>query len=297
MSLSDLQQRIDAVPWYHEFSFPNGLRATPTGPDLAEHREFWQFIEVQLDRIDMEGKTVLDIGCWDGFWSFYAERRGAKHVLATDDRTQNWAGSAGLLLARELLNSKIETRLDVSIYDLSGLGRFDVILCMGVWYHLVDAFHAFAQVRQCCHRDSIVVFEGDILYGWPPQMMHYDLSDLRKSAFLPGIGALRQMWNATYFEVVSEKSLIETRKSAAVVAHDASQKAAAPASRRGWFPGKWKRNRESVEQEPSAVANLPPLWSDRLVAVCRPVWLANNPLHFYRPPFGLHAFDDRFRGG
>ena len=246
----------------------------------------------------MQGKTVLDIGCWDGFWSFYAERRGAKHVLATDDRTQNWAGSAGLMLARELLGSKVETRLDVSIYDLSGLGQFDVILCMGIWYHLVDAFHAFAQVRQCCHRDSIVVFEGDILYGWPPQMTHYDLPDPGKSIFLPGIGALRQMWNATYFEVVSEKSLIETRQAAAAMAHGASQNTVPPAGRRrGWSFSKWKRGQESVKPVPSVAANLPPIASDRLLAVCRPVWLASNPLHYYRPPFGLHVFDDRFRDG
>ena len=35
------------------------------------------------------------MGCWDGYWSFYAEQRGAARVLATDDASQNWAGSAG----------------------------------------------------------------------------------------------------------------------------------------------------------------------------------------------------------
>ena len=46
------------------------------------HRKLWRFIEAQLDLLDFRGKTVLDIGCWDGYWSFYAERRGAREVVA-----------------------------------------------------------------------------------------------------------------------------------------------------------------------------------------------------------------------
>ena len=73
------------------FEFPNGLVArSNTAEDIGSHRRIWSFIEKELDKIDFAGKTVLDLGCWDGYWSFYAERRGAKHVLATDDRTQNW---------------------------------------------------------------------------------------------------------------------------------------------------------------------------------------------------------------
>src|SRR5438270_1431121 len=153
MNTSELQRRIDEIRWYHEFSFPNGLRASPRTPDLTPHRGLWRFIEGQLDRLDFQDKTVLDIGCWDGYWSFYAERRGARLVLATDDKSQNWAGRAGLMLARELLDSKVEPHLDVSIYDLSRFGQFDIILCLGLWYQLVDPFDAIAQVRHRCHRD------------------------------------------------------------------------------------------------------------------------------------------------
>src|SRR5262245_8908971 len=92
----ELQARIDAINWYHEFDFVDGLLATAKTPDVAFHRKLWAFIRATLDTIDFAGKTVLDIGCWDGYWSFYAERRGAVHVLATDDARQNWAGDTGL---------------------------------------------------------------------------------------------------------------------------------------------------------------------------------------------------------
>ena len=74
--------------------------------------------EAELDKIDFRDKTVLDIGCWDGFWSFYAEQRGAKRVLATDDSAQNWAGEAGFFLAKELLKSTVECNLRLSVYEL-----------------------------------------------------------------------------------------------------------------------------------------------------------------------------------
>ena len=119
----DLQARIDAIEWYHEFDFGNGLVARSNQLDTDHHRALWDFIETRLDRIDFTGKSVLDIGCWDGYWSFYAERRGAREVLAADDETQNWGGPAGLMLARELFGSSIEVNTKLSVYDLGSLGR------------------------------------------------------------------------------------------------------------------------------------------------------------------------------
>ena len=64
----------------------------------------------ELDKVDFASKNMLDIGCWDGYWSFYAEQRGAARVLASDDKTQNWSGNIGLELARELMGSAIDIR-------------------------------------------------------------------------------------------------------------------------------------------------------------------------------------------
>jgi tRNA (mo5U34)-methyltransferase len=93
---------------------------------------------------------VLDIGCWDGYWSFHAERQGAASVLAADDVTQNWATGEGLRLAKRLLSSRVEIKQDQSVYELAQLGRtFEVILCLGVYYHLLDPFYALTQIRHC----------------------------------------------------------------------------------------------------------------------------------------------------
>jgi tRNA (mo5U34)-methyltransferase len=264
---SDTQRRIDEIAWYHEFDFPNGLVARSRTADIELHRTIWSFITAQLDKIDFRGKTVLDLGCWDGYWSFYAERRGAKSVLATDDRSQNWAGSGGVLLAKELLGSSIDVQLDVSVYDLVRLGRtFDIVLCLGIYYHLVDPFYAFAQVRQCCHAGSIAVFEGDYSRTLANTSIHYDLSEPAMPIFVPSQAALAQMLEASYFQVDAQTPLIP----------------ASPPKKRS----RWRRPKQKT-----AIQGL-----DRVVTVCRTVEGAANALHYYRPPFGLHRYDERWSG-
>ncbi len=274
MSSSDLrmmQARIDAVRWYHEFDFPNGLAARSKNPEAPFHRALWKFIESQLDKIEFKDRSVLDLGCWDGYWSFYSERRGAKSVLASDDCTQNWAASSGLLLAKELFNSSVETKLDVSVYELGRLNQtFDIILCMGIYYHLVDPFYAFAQVRHCCHKDTIVVFEGDVSEGPLPNTYYLDMSPPFISTFVPTHKALDRILQATYFEVLSQAQLANYPpppfKKRLRMARDA-------------VLGKFERR--------CPVLN-------RSLRVCRPIE-CNNLIHDYRPPFGLHRYDDRFR--
>jgi tRNA (mo5U34)-methyltransferase len=203
------QQRIDQVQWYHDLDFPDGLKARTKTPDAESHRALWDWMRSELDKIDFAGKTVLDIGCWDGYWSFYAEQRNASRVLATDDKTQNWAGSSGLELAKELMRSGVETLTDVSIYEAAKLGeRFDIVLCMGVYYHLVDPYHGFGQVRHCSHLASRVVFEGDFAPDWfvqPPQASYFDFGDPSR-CFVPTLPCLRQMLEANYFRIIQEST-------------------------------------------------------------------------------------------
>lgn len=268
---SDTQKRIDEIPWYHEFSFPGGFSATPNTLHLQDHRRIWACIERNLDSIDFAGKTVLDIGCWDGYWSFYAERRGAAHVLATDDASQNWAGSKGLALARELLKSNVETRLDVSIYELDKLSkRFDVILCLGVYYHLVDPFFAFTQVRHVCHENTVVVFEGDITDSLRPNTSYLDFSDPALPTFVPGTGNLDMLLRAAYLEPRSQAYLDNTME-----------------------PLRWRqRLKFSIELMKGKYGRLPHRMN-RAVTVCTP-FKGVNEMHAYKPPFGLHVYDDRF---
>ncbi len=260
---ADLQAAIDQVQWYHEFDFGGGLKARSRIPGVKPHRRLWKFIERQLDRIDFHGKTVLDIGCWDGYWSFHAERRGAKSVYATDDRSQNWSDGNGLLLAKQLLNSRIETNQNLSIYELGSLHRaFDIIMCFGVYYHLHDPLYALAQVRHCCHSKSIVLFEGDVGIRLKKTEVRYLLSGERGDpVFLPSPQVMEDFLTAAYFQVRSRSYLDSCWKLKALARSLAGKRN--PSCTRGFF-------------------------------VCE-AFEGVNPLHIYRPPFGLEAYDERFR--
>jgi tRNA (mo5U34)-methyltransferase len=256
--MSSIQKRIDRIHWYHEFNFGNGLRAEVKTPDADTHRALWRFIEAQLDTIDFAGKTVLDVGCWDGYWSFYAERRGAARVLATDDSSQNWTGSAGLQLAKELLKSSVEYDLELSVYDLAKLDdQFDIILCLGVFYHLIDPFLAFAQIRHRCHNASIVVFEGDVFFGLTDSSDQsaalYGRDVRRAPRFVPDPNTLRFFLNATYFNIASESVL--------------------------------SLSKQTEEGFPKSGVN-------RMLLICKP-FRGFNSCHEYRPPFGLSQYDNR----
>lgn len=280
MGLSQMQSRIDAITWYHEFDFGNDLKARSTMSDAEFHRQVWRFIERNLDAIDFTDKTVLDIGCWDGYWSFYAERRGARSVLATDDHSQNWTASEGVFLAKELLGSSVEVNNKVSVYQLEQLNRkFDIILFLGVYYHLFDPFYALAQIRHCCHRDTIVLIEGVESNYLIPATALFNFSN-HNCEWMPTPEALEQLLSAAYLKVVSIDS-------------DSPKLVGLPGKR-------WRlRLIEQVIRDSRAgviesVRQL--LWftGGRRFMRCVP-FEGKSDLHYYRPPFELHKYDSRFR--
>jgi tRNA (mo5U34)-methyltransferase len=112
---------------YHSIELPDG-RVLPGLQSIAELK---QRIAVFGLPEDLSGKRVLDIGAWDGWFSFEMERRGAE-VVALD-----CVPFDTFLEARGLLGSKVEYRiLDVDEISPAALGTFDIVLFFGVLYHL-----------------------------------------------------------------------------------------------------------------------------------------------------------------
>lgn len=154
-----------------------------------------------LNLPDLSGKTVLDIGAWDGYFSFEAERRGAARVVALDHyawsvdqalqqrRTServargepipSWhedpelwqpealPGRAGFDLARRRLASRVEPVVgDFMTMDLDALGTFDVVLFLGVLYHLQDPLAALRRLAQVTGGVAIVETVCMVVPGW-----------------------------------------------------------------------------------------------------------------------------------
>ena len=156
--------------WYHSID----LRPDVTTPGVANEHAVLPCLGIPDD---LSGMTVLDIGCWDGFFSFECERRGASRVVASD-LWEN-AGRGAFDFAREELDSKIEPA-EVSVYDLDPdkLGRFDLVLFLGVLYHLKHPLLALEKIAACTNPGGLTIVDTVVDYK--------SLFDRPLMAFYPG---------------------------------------------------------------------------------------------------------------
>ncbi len=128
----NLSERIAELgEWFHNLDL-NGVKTAPNHflgdfPNIK-----WRLISPEIPT-NLEGATVLDIGCNGGFYSIEMKRRGAKRVLGidVDDRYLNQARFAAKTLG---LDIEFQKR---SVYSVDEIpGQFDLVLFMGVFYHL-----------------------------------------------------------------------------------------------------------------------------------------------------------------
>jgi tRNA (mo5U34)-methyltransferase len=202
MSRADLQSRVDAVRWYHTIDLGGGV-VTP-GVDDSPVR----LARVQLPP-SLEGKTVLDIGAWDGFFSFECERRGAARVVAADHFSWHgtgWGTKAGFTLAREALGSHVED-IDIDVMDLTPerVGTFDVVLFLGVLYHLRHPFLALERVASVAREYLIVETVVDLVGFRRPAMAFYPGRELNKDPtnwWGPNLPAVKGMLESLGFREV-----------------------------------------------------------------------------------------------
>jgi tRNA (mo5U34)-methyltransferase len=138
-------------PWFHNFDFA-GIQ---TAPDhfLGDYPavKYRRFADA-LPR-DLRGKTVLDIGCNGGFYSIQMKRRGAERVLAIDHDERYLAQAR---FAAEMAGVELELR-KLSVYDIAELReKFDVVLFMGVFYHLRHPLLALDLIREHSVKELLV---------------------------------------------------------------------------------------------------------------------------------------------
>jgi tRNA (mo5U34)-methyltransferase len=146
LSPSQVRELVDSVRyWHHVMQFPHGVAS----PGVYDPRDLFDLLQLP----DLRGKRVLDVGTRDGFFAFECERRGAE-VVAVDYAE---AGLTGFNAAREIYGSRVEY-VQANVYDLDPgrLGTFDVVLFLGVLYHLRHPLLALDRLRPLC-RELLVV--------------------------------------------------------------------------------------------------------------------------------------------
>lgn len=172
MKLDELKAKVAEIPyWYHRIELLSDEGETVVTPG-------WAPIDAALYCVpqDLTGKRVLDIGAWDGYWTWESLKRGAAEVVAIDDfsdtigagidRSDEWKSFD---LCREALgfvrkgeigdwweneNRQRVWRFDQSIYDIDGDrgvgGDFDVVFFFGTIYHLKHPLLALEKIASAC---------------------------------------------------------------------------------------------------------------------------------------------------
>jgi tRNA (mo5U34)-methyltransferase len=182
LTSEQIKAMVAAVPrWFHSIDLGHGIVTPGHKPVSLLNSELRRF---QLP--DLSGKSVLDIGAWDGFFSFACERLGARTVTALDqyvwsldvrktrEATQknaadsDWLtnrvfdlehlpGKAGFDLARRVLNSQVKEQVvDFMEADPVEIGVHDVVLFLGVLYHMQDPFDALRRVAAMTGEVAII---------------------------------------------------------------------------------------------------------------------------------------------
>src|SRR5690349_2738890 len=194
------QQLVDEIgTWHHSIDLGDGV-VTPGGK--TPHHIHDELRRLRLP--DMAHKSVLDIGAWDGFYTFHAEHARASRVVALDhyawsidfqkatayrslERSRGqlsrafhtipdvWdpiglPGKRGFDLAYRVRNSRAEVVVDdFMTMDVAKLGTFDVVLLLGVIYHLEEPLRALRRVREVTRGVAVIESEAVLLPGQPDE--------------------------------------------------------------------------------------------------------------------------------
>ena len=192
IEVADVAGRVDGVGfWWHSIDLGHGI-VTPGQKTLDELQARWDSFRPKL-----RGKTVLDIGAWDGFFAFAAERDGAASVVALDHyvwsldlkgqqdywrrcreqgvapaayhETEYWRpgelpGKRGFDVARDALQSNVEAVVDdYATGDPARFGTFDIVLYLGVLYHMEDPVGALRRVAAMARELAVIETEAIFL--------------------------------------------------------------------------------------------------------------------------------------
>jgi tRNA (mo5U34)-methyltransferase len=227
-----LQAQANAISWFHSIDLGHGVTTNGQSDSSAT------VTKAQLP--DFSGRSVLDIGAWDGYYSFLAERSGAARVVALDHyawgvdfgaREQYWAecrangtlpdherdmtdfwrpdlpGRRGFEFAKSAIGSNVEPVLaDFTTVDLSSLGTFDISLYLGVLYHMKEPLTCLERLRAVTRELAVIETVAFRIPGLSQRLLSFhpggDLNSDYGNWYVPTIEALEALAVAAGFSRV-----------------------------------------------------------------------------------------------
>jgi len=206
-------KEMNEIQWWHQIELDG---VTTRGPDDSKSK--LQLIQMPKD---LTGKSVIDVGAWDGFFSFEAEKRGAKEVVAVD--SMMWqeehktftTKKKGFDFAHKILKSKVYG-VECEVMDLSKFKTFDLVLCLGILYHMKDPFGMCRVMFDITKEDGMLILEThcDALKEIKPGMIFYPTNEVNNDPLTwwgPNIKCVQDMLKVAGFKKVDLISLSNQR--------------------------------------------------------------------------------------
>lgn len=190
--MDDIRKIIENEVWFHSIDLGNGITTRGQKTPEALNAEL-----KAMDFPDLKGKTVLDIGTYDGFYAFYAEKKGAARIVALDKyvweykamfsdtyydfikkngytpsppyktewmkwehQPENLPGKIRFDIAHSVLNSSVEPLIRNIFDDPNEIGTFDIVLFLGVLYHMKDPLGALTWLSSLTSEIAIIETEA-----------------------------------------------------------------------------------------------------------------------------------------
>lgn len=157
VNVGDSEERFANARWFHSIDFGSFASSGRFKPGEPQNVTLYGTMDL-INDIDLTGTDVLDVGTVDGLVSFAAVHLGASRVVATDSVVRE-----PFLLAREALALDVEYAPQLQIRDLVdtyGRGAFDLVICSGVIYHMLNPASAFFECRKLVKENGLVIFES-----------------------------------------------------------------------------------------------------------------------------------------
>lgn len=139
--------------WNHQFNFPNKVKTRSYDIDSPGYNiNKWERLKPIIEDLNPKGKTFLDIGCSDGFYSLEIAKLGAGHVLGSDlDELR----VKRALLAKEILNIENVDFEVLNLYNIPDSKKYDVVVGLGLLHRIPDMNECLSKMSKIAK--SIIV--------------------------------------------------------------------------------------------------------------------------------------------
>lgn len=209
--MDDLAATVDQFSqWAYPFAFPRGhtVKVPPRIENRTLQREHYLLHPLlALCGGDLKGLRVLDLACNAGWWSLAAVRAGAAFVYGVDGRAMH-IEQANIVFSEFDVDPQRYRFEERNVFDLDDIGEFDIVLCLGLLYHVAKPFELLERISgwNC---DLLVVdtavnrYPGSII-----ELHHEDTSDVvnavdRPLVVSPSKRAVVEMGNELGYRVVT----------------------------------------------------------------------------------------------